>query len=76
MWSGLVVDGKSETTAYTGSYANAVLTNIDVENVCVGYVLCDIGKPIPVTNKFEAKIVIFDIVYPVTMGYSVGFKNF
>lgn len=62
----------SRSTAFAGTYVSVVLTNVDVESMCVGHVLCDLQHPIPVSNRFEAKIVLFDLIYPITKGYPVS----
>ncbi|XP_065211667.1 protein HBS1 [Planococcus citri] len=67
----LYVDEVSENTVYAGDYVNAVLINCDTENLYVGSVLCDIEKPIPISTKFEAKIVLFNVVIPITKGFTV-----
>lgn len=65
----------SEQTVFAGSYVNVVLGHVDLENISVGSVLCDIENPIPVTTKFEARIVIFNIVLPITKGYTVSIRT-
>ncbi len=35
-----------------------------------GMVLCDPALPVPVTTKFQAKIVVFSIEVPITKGIS------
>lgn len=71
-FTALTIDDCSEMTVYAGSYANVVLANVDLENINVGNVLCDVENPIPVTTHFEARIVIFNIVLPITIGYTVS----
>lgn len=71
LFPALTTEESSEQTVFAGSYVNVALSNIDLENISIGYVLCDIEKPIPVTTKFEARIVIFNIVLPITKGYTV-----
>jgi translation elongation factor EF-1alpha len=57
--------------AFAGDQVSATLAGIDVQNVSVGYMLCDPAQPIPVTSHFEARIIVFDIKLPITKGYSV-----
>lgn len=70
------MDDNIGNTAYAGNYVNVILANVDLDKISVGCVLCNIENPIPFTNQFEAKIVIFDIVYPITIGYSVLILSF
>lgn len=72
LYLGLMIDDVNRSTAFAGSYVSVVLVNIDVESICIGHVLCDVQHPIPVSNRFEAKIVLFDIIYPITKGYPVS----
>jgi len=68
----LLIDERSETCVYAGSYANVIFANIDLESINVGNVICDVENPISVTTHFEARIVIFNIVLPITIGYTVS----
>ncbi len=39
-----------------------------------GMVLCDPALPVPVTTKFQAKIVVFSIEVPITKGIAKRYK--
>lgn len=65
----LNVDEQSGNTIEAGDSAN-VLLNPDIPNVAVGHVICDPNIPITVTEKFEAKIILFNITSPITVGYT------
>jgi hypothetical protein len=41
-----------------------------------GMVLCDPALPVPVTTKFQAKIVVFSIEVPITKGIARRYKLF
>jgi hypothetical protein len=41
-----------------------------------GMVLCDPALPVPVTTKFQAKIVVFSIEVPITKGIARIYKFF
>jgi translation elongation factor EF-1alpha len=58
--------------AFAGDQVSVTLSGIDLQNVSVGYILCDPTQPIPVTSHFEARIIVFDIKIPITKGYSVS----
>jgi elongation factor 1 alpha-like protein len=45
-----------------------LLTGPEQASVTAGMVLCDPAQPVPVTNKFQAKIVVFNIEVPITKG--------
>ncbi|PNF33077.1 HBS1-like protein [Cryptotermes secundus] len=67
----LSIDDVAVQVAYAGDQVSATLSGIDMQNVSVGYILCDPTQPIPVTSHFEARIVVFDTKLPITKGYSV-----
>ncbi|XP_069701678.1 protein HBS1 isoform X3 [Periplaneta americana] len=67
----LTIDDSAVQVAFAGDQASATLSGIDMQNVSVGYILCDPAQPIPVTSHFEARIVVFNIKIPITKGYSV-----
>ncbi|XP_067012360.2 protein HBS1 [Anabrus simplex] len=67
----LLIDDAPVQIAYAGDQVSATICGIEKENVNVGYVLCDPAKPIPVTTRFEARIVVFNIQVPITKGYAV-----
>lgn len=65
---GINIDELPVTSAYAGDRVNITLSNYDMQNVNIGYILCDPASPVPVTTKFEARIVIFNISVPITKG--------
>lgn len=67
----LSIDDMAVQVAYAGDQLSVTLSGIDMQNVSVGYILCDPVQPIPVTSHFEARIVVFDTKLPITKGYSV-----
>ena len=38
----------------------------------IGSILCSIQYPVKVATKFEARVIIFNIEIPITVGYPVG----
>nr|CAD7196559.1 unnamed protein product [Timema douglasi] len=67
----LTIDEMPVQVAFAGDQVSATLSGIDMQNVSVGYILCDPVKSISVTSHFEARIVVFNITVPITKGYSV-----
>lgn len=59
-------------TVFAGDQASVTLAGVDMQNVGVGYILCDPAKPVPVASKFEARIVVFNITVPITKGFPVS----
>lgn len=62
------IDELPVTSGYAGDRVNLTLSNYDIQNINVGYILCDPASPVPVTSRFEARIVIFNINVPITIG--------
>ncbi|CAH1123436.1 unnamed protein product [Ceutorhynchus assimilis] len=67
----LSVDESPKTVAFAGDQATITLAGIDMQNVSIGNILCHLQTPVPVSNKFEARIVVFNISLPITKGYSI-----
>lgn len=65
------IEDVNSQTAFAGDCVSVTIANYDQQNMAVGYVLCDPAHPVPVSSKFEARIVIFNITVPITKGYSV-----
>lgn len=57
--------------AYTGDNVEVGLTSNDFDletTLSVGQILCDVDRPIPLTNRFLGRIIIFDLEIPLTNG--------
>ncbi|XP_066152396.1 protein HBS1 isoform X1 [Euwallacea fornicatus] len=65
------IDESPKTVAFAGDQATITLSGIDIQNVSIGNILCDPHNSVPVSTKFEARIVIFNIAIPITKGYSI-----
>lgn len=70
---GLALDELSIQTVFAGDQASITLAGVEMQNVAVGYILCDPVRPVPITLKFEARMVVFNITIPITKGFSVIF---
>lgn len=62
------VDGKPATLARAGDSADVTLTGVDATAVCSGTVLCHPDFPVPLVDKFEARVVVLDVAIPVLRG--------
>ena len=58
-------------TGFAGDHVTLTLAGPDQANVTGGMVVCDPSSPVPVTARFLARIVIFNIEMPITKGYPV-----
>ncbi|KAK4046544.1 hypothetical protein OIV83_005996 [Microbotryomycetes sp. JL201] len=67
----LEVDGEIVPFAVAGSNATVFLSGIDILQLSVGSVLCPPHQLVPVASSFTAQIMVFDLKYPMTAGYSV-----
>lgn len=65
------VDEMSVNAAYAGDNVSVTLLNYDQQSLSVGFLLSELSQPCPVTSKFEARIVVFNITTPITIGYPV-----
>jgi len=57
--------------AFAGDQVVVTASVPDPNSISLGSVLCDPAEPIKATTKIEARIVIFNIDFPVTKGYPV-----
>jgi len=56
---------------FAGDHVVLTLTGPDQTSVNPGMVLCDPTSLVPVTNKFQARVVVFNIDMPITKGFPV-----
>jgi elongation factor 1 alpha-like protein len=54
--------------AYAGDNVELGLINVDIMTLGVGQILCDAFDKIPVTNKFRARVITFDLDIPILPG--------
>lgn len=57
--------------AKAGDYVELFLTNIDVENIRGGDILCSVESPVGFADKFTAKLNIFETNKPILQGNSM-----
>lgn len=67
----LQIDEIPQTNAFAGDQVSVTLSGVDMSTVSVGSVICDPQNPIPVTNRFQARILVFNVTVPITIGYPV-----
>lgn len=67
----ITVDEESAPWAAAGSNATLYLTMVDPINLSIGYVLCPPTNLVPLTTSFTARIIVFEIETPLTIGASV-----
>ncbi|XP_073837180.1 translation elongation factor EF-1alpha (GTPase) HBS1 [Musca autumnalis] len=67
----LLIDDMPQNNAFAGDQVAITLSGIDVNNITVGGIICDPQHPIPVTTRFQARILIFNIKVPITIGFPV-----
>ncbi|CAL1277896.1 unnamed protein product [Larinioides sclopetarius] len=64
-------DERSLTYGFAGDHVMLQLSGVDFNNVSTGSMLCSIDKPVKVTSRFEARLVVFNISVPITKGFPV-----
>ena len=65
------VDDDTVPWAAAGSNATLYLTNVDPIQLNIGSVLCPPTDLVPLTTSFTARIIVFDIDLPLTIGAPV-----
>nr|CAH7757422.1 unnamed protein product [Callosobruchus chinensis] len=68
----LSIDDVPKSVAFAGDQVTAALSGIEMQNVSVGNILCDPQNPVQVAQKFEARIVVFNVTVPITKGLLSG----
>ncbi|KAI9144006.1 P-loop containing nucleoside triphosphate hydrolase protein [Paraphysoderma sedebokerense] len=61
--------------AVAGDHVSVSVAGLDVIQLGIGHVLCPPSAPIPITNHIGARIVVFDVKIPVTLGFPVIFHH-
>lgn len=65
------VEEESVPWAAAGSNATLYMTAIDPVHLAIGSVLCSTTDLVPLATIFTARIIVFDIQVPITVGTSV-----
>lgn len=56
---------------FAGDFISISLSGYDAQTIYSGCVLCELSSPIPVTSVLEARVVVFNIDYPIVRGHQV-----
>lgn len=67
----LTLDELTQTSVFAGDQISVTLAGVDINNITVGCIICDPQLPIPVTTRFQCRIIVFNVKVPITMGYPV-----
>ncbi|KAH8345854.1 hypothetical protein KR067_007765 [Drosophila pandora] len=67
----ITMDEFPQTSVFAGDQVSVTLAGVDINNVTVGCIICDPQTPIPVTLRFQARIIVFNVKVPITMGFPV-----
>lgn len=65
------MDEIPQNTVFAGDQVSVTLFGVDITNVSVGNILCDIFKPIPLATRIRVRIIVFNLSTPITKGYPV-----
>ncbi|KAG8190552.1 hypothetical protein JTE90_014032 [Oedothorax gibbosus] len=68
---GITTDERSLAYGFAGDQVVLQLSGVDINNLVYGSMICSVDKPVKVTSRFEARLVIFNISVPITKGYPV-----
>lgn len=59
---------KNCKVAYAGDNVELGISGVDIQNITIGQVICEPFDKVKLTNKFRAKIITFDLDYPIIKG--------
>jgi elongation factor 1 alpha-like protein len=65
------IDDMPCTNAFAGDQIAVTLSGIDVANLSIGFIVCDPVNPIPLTTRIKARILVFNVKAPITIGFPV-----
>lgn len=68
----LSMEDTPKPMVFAGDQASVTLAGIEMQNVAIGYILCDPLVPVPIASKFQTRIVIFNVTVPITKGFPVS----
>lgn len=67
----ITIDDVNRSSVFAGDHVVVTLSGVDVNNLSIGCILCDISNPIPMTQRIQVRIVVFNIKIPITVGAPV-----
>ncbi|KAJ8522995.1 hypothetical protein ONZ45_g508 [Pleurotus djamor] len=67
----ILVEDDSRPWAAAGSNVTLYITAVDPLHLTIGTVLCPPSDPVPLATIFTARIIVFDILVPITAGASI-----
>uniref|UniRef100_A0A7G3B0L8 Putative translation elongation factor ef-1 alpha/tu n=1 Tax=Lutzomyia longipalpis TaxID=7200 RepID=A0A7G3B0L8_LUTLO len=65
------IDEVSQNSAFAGDQVSITLSGADISNISVGHIICDMANPVPVATRFRARIIVFNVRVPITIGFPV-----
>ncbi|XP_065892580.1 HBS1-like protein [Dysidea avara] len=72
---GLMINEDTVPWAVAGDHIVITLQGIDITKMNVGSVLSEVEKPARVCTIIQARVLVFDIEFPITQGYPVLFHH-
>ena len=71
----VVENSPTSQTAFAVDQVIVSLAGIDAQNIALGSVLCEPSHLVPVSSRFTARIVVFNIDVPITRGFPVVYHQ-
>ncbi|CAG4963769.1 unnamed protein product [Parnassius apollo] len=68
---GISINDLTSNVAFAGDQVSVTLSGVDMQNVSIGNVLSDPVQQVPVSSRFEARLVVFNVKVPITKGYPI-----
>ena len=69
--AGIAINDLSVQSSFAGDQVVLTIIGPDPTGISLGSILCDPNDPVKVTNRIEARVVIFKVDIPITKGYPV-----
>lgn len=65
------IDDMPQNCGFAGDQISIIQVGIDVNNISVGSIIYEPQYPMPITNRFQARILVFNLKVPITNGFPV-----
>lgn len=67
----ITTDEMPQQVVFAGDQPSITLAGVEMQHVTIGNILCDPHYPVPVSSKFQCRIVVFNVTIPITKGFPV-----
>jgi len=67
----IAIDDMPCNAAFAGDQVSVTLSGVDTTNIANGSILSELANPVPLTSRIRARIIVFNVKTPITIGFPV-----